>query len=123
MPDEQTAGNGLSTFSLHAFDQSSSGAIEQLQEERAASPGLRPEGAVSERDLDPETAARRFLGQALASAAVPSFTAPVANGVTSQFKTIDTETVPLTGTRTVKFRQTVNDIPGLRLAGDRRARC
>jgi Zn-dependent metalloprotease len=111
MPDEQTAGNGLSTFSLHAFDQSSSGAIEQLQEERAASPGLRPEGAVSERDIDPETAARRFLGQALASAAVPSFTAPVANGVTSQFKTIDTETVPLTGTRTVKFRQTVNDIP------------
>jgi Zn-dependent metalloprotease len=111
MPDEQTTGNGLSTFSLHAFDQSSSGAIEQLQEERAASPGLRPEGAESERDLDPETAARRFLGQALASAAVPSFTAPVANGVTSQFKTIDTETVPLTGTRIVKFRQTVNDVP------------
>jgi Zn-dependent metalloprotease len=35
----------------------------------------------------------------------------VANGATSQFKTIGTETVPLTGTRTVKFRQTVNDIP------------
>jgi Zn-dependent metalloprotease len=111
MPNEQTADNGLSTFSLHAFDQSSSGAIGQLQEERAAYPGVRPEGAESERNLDPETAARRFLGQALTSAAVPSFTAPVANGVTSQFKTIDTETVPLTGTRTVKFRQTVNDIP------------
>jgi Zn-dependent metalloprotease len=111
MPDEQTADNGLSTFSLHAFDQSSSGTIEQLQEERAASPGVRPEGAESERDLDPETAARRFLGQALASAAVPSFTTPVANGVTSKFKTIGTETIPLTGTRTVKFRQTVNGIP------------
>ena len=111
MPNEQTAGNGLSTFSLHAFDESSSGAIEQLQEERAAYPGVAPEGAESERDVDPETAARRFLGQALASAAVPSFIAPVANGVTSQFKTIGTETIPLTGTRTVKFRQTVNDIP------------
>lgn len=111
MPNEQTADNGLSTFSLHAFDESSSGAIEQLQEERAAYPGVAPEGAESERDLDPETAARRFLGQALASAAVPSFSAPVANGVTSQFKTIGTETIPLTGTRTVKFRQTVNDIP------------
>jgi Zn-dependent metalloprotease len=111
MPNEQTADNGLSIFSLHAFDESSSGAIEQLQEERAAYPGVAPEGAESERDLDPETAARRFLGQALASAAVPSFIAPVANGVTSQFKTIGTETIPLTGTRTVKFRQTVNDIP------------
>ena len=28
-----------------------------------------------------------------------------------QFKTIGTETIPLTNTRTVKFRQTVNDIP------------
>jgi Zn-dependent metalloprotease len=66
---------------------------------------------VSESDLDPETAARRLLDQALASEAVPSLTAPVANGTTSQFKTIGTETVPLTGTRTVKFRQMVNDIP------------
>ena len=111
MPEEQTVGNGLRTFSLHAFDESSSGAIEQLQEERAAYPRVAPEGAESERDLDPETAARRYLGQALASAAVPSFIAPVANGATSQFKTIGTETIPLTGTRTVKFRQTVNDIP------------
>jgi Zn-dependent metalloprotease len=111
MPIEQTAGNGLKSFSLHAFDESSSGAMEQLQEERTAYAGMRREGAVSESDLDPETAARRLLDQALASEAVPSLTAPVANGTTSQFKTIGTETVPLTGTRTVKFRQMVNDIP------------
>ena len=67
MPEEQTVGNGLRTFSLHALDESSSGAIEQLQEERAAYPRFAPEGAESERDLDPETAARRYLGQALAS--------------------------------------------------------
>jgi Zn-dependent metalloprotease len=66
---------------------------------------------VSQNDLDPETAARRFLNQALASEAVPSLTAPVSDGATSQFKTIGTETVPLTGTRIVKFRQTVNGIP------------
>ncbi len=70
-----------------------------------------PETAIGERDLDPETAARRFLDQALASAAVPSFSAPVADGVASQFKAIGTETIPLTETRTVKFRQTVNGIP------------
>ncbi|GGR85962.1 MULTISPECIES: M4 family metallopeptidase [Streptomyces] len=111
MPDRQTADNGLSSFSLHTFDETSSPAVAQLQEERAARPRVRPEGLESERDLDPETAARRYLDQALASATVPSFTAPVANGVASRFKTIGTETVPLTDTRTVKFRQTLNGIP------------
>lgn len=111
MPSEQGAGNGLTTFSMHALDESSSGALEQLQEERAPYRGVAPEGGDRESDLDPETAARRILEQALASEAVPSLTSPVANGVTSDFKTIGTETIPLTNTRTVKFRQTVNDIP------------
>ena len=111
MPDQQVAENGLSSFSLHTFDESSSHTIAQLQEEQAARPGVRPEGLESERDLDPETAARRYLDQALASAMVPSFNAPAANEVTSRFKTIGTETIPLTDTRTVKFRQTLNDIP------------
>ena len=69
-----------------------------------------PDG-LDGRALDPETAARRFLDQALASPAVPSLAAPVANGATSEFKTIGTETVPLTGTKTVKFRQTLHGIP------------
>lgn len=111
MPDQQAADNGLSTFALHTFDESSSRTIAQLQEEQAAYPGVRPEGLKSERDLDPEMAARRYLSQALASTVVPSFNTPVVNGVTSRFKTIGTETIPLTDTRTVKFRQTLNDIP------------
>ncbi|WP_328475634.1 M4 family metallopeptidase [Streptomyces sp. NBC_00377] len=111
MPNQQVAENGLSGFSLHTFDESSSRTIAQLQEEQAVRPGVRPEGLESERDLDPESAARRYLDQALASARMPSFNAPVANGVISRFKTIGTETIPLTDTRTVKFRQTLNDIP------------
>jgi len=110
MPNGQDAGNGMTTFSLHALDESSSGAIEQLREERAAQPGLIPEAVVAESDLDPETVARRYLQQALASDAVPSMTAPVAYGTASKFKTISTETVPLTATRIVKFRQTLHDI-------------
>jgi len=108
MSPENDAGNGLTTFSAHAFEESSSPALDRLQEERAASPGLTVTG---EGELDPESAARRFLSQALASAAMPSLTAPVANGTSSEFRTISTETVPLTGTRTVKFRQTLHDIP------------
>ena len=42
---------------------------------------------------------------------MPSLTAPEAVGTTSKFKTISTETVPLTGTKTVKFRQTLHEIP------------
>ena len=84
--------------------------VEQLL--RGASfEGLRPEGLADVSAIDPETAARRFLDQALASPAVPSLAAPVANGTTSEFKTIGTETVPLTGTKTVKFRQTLHGIP------------
>ncbi len=108
MPTDQDAGNGLATFSVHAFEESSSAALAQLRQEREAYPGLT---VTAESDLDPETAARRFLGQALESAAMPALTAPVADGATSRFRTISTETVPLTGTRTVKFRQTLHDIP------------
>jgi Zn-dependent metalloprotease len=109
MPSEQS-NNGLTTFSMHAFDESSSGTIEELQNEHTNYAGIQPEGAERE-NVDPETAARRFLDQALTSDAVPSLNAPTADGATSQFRTINTETVPLTGTRVVKFRQTLNDIP------------
>lgn len=108
-PAEQ--GNGLTRFSLHAYDESSAGVMERLAAERAAAPALRPEGADVPGAVDPETAARRYLDQALASPAVPSLTAPVADGTTSRFKTIGTETVALTGTTIVKFRQAVGDVP------------
>ncbi|MFI6875162.1 M4 family metallopeptidase [Streptomyces sp. NPDC050400] len=111
MPDQQDTRNGLIAFSLHTSDDSSSHAVAQLHEEQAEYSGIRPEGLDSERDLDPEMAARRYLDQALESAAVPSFSAPVVNGTTSRFKMLGTETIPLTDTRTVKFRQTLNDIP------------
>ncbi len=107
MPTEQR--NGLTRFSLHAYDDSASGTLAALSAEgdaRAARPA-----AQNLADVDPETAARRHLDQALASPAVASLTAPKVNGTESEFKTIGTETVPLTGTRTVKFRQSVGNIP------------
>ena len=78
---------------------------------RARGPSrLRPEGSARER---PRSGDRRasIPEPGAGQPAVPSLTAPVANGTTSEFKTIGTETVPLTGTRTVKFRQTLHDIP------------
>lgn len=102
--------NGLSTFSMHAFDESSSPLIESLREEQGAYPAFAG-GVQGLAQLDPETAARKHLDQALASAAVPSFSAPTTRGAVSEFASLGTETVPLTGTRTVKFRQTVDKVP------------
>jgi len=106
--DPTGAGNGLMNFSLHAFDGQAAGTVEQLQSESWRG-DIRSMQVTDE--VDPETAARRVLNQALVSAATPSLAAPVAGGSSSQFKLIGTETVPLTGTRTVKFRQTVHGIP------------
>ena len=111
MPDEPTPSNGLSAFSVHAFDDAAAGAVDDLRSEAGDVGHYRLAGADPGAALDPETAARGYLNRALASAATPTFAAPAVDGATSRFKTIGTETVPLTGTRTGKFRQTINDIP------------
>ncbi|HEY7070146.1 MAG TPA: hypothetical protein VH479_08540, partial [Acidimicrobiales bacterium] len=103
--------NGLKNFSVHAYDAASAPAVDQMRSEQAAFLDFRPEGSQNLAELDPETAARRHLDQALASDAAPAFTAPEGAGAVSDFKAVSTETVPLTGTRTVKFRQTLNGVP------------
>jgi Zn-dependent metalloprotease len=111
MPTDQRD-DGLSTFSMHAFDTTSSNMFDGLREERSAA--LAPGSPAGEEDLsalDPETAARRHLEHALTSAAVPALTVPTMAGTTSQFTSLGASEVPLTRTRTVKFRQTLGDIP------------
>jgi Zn-dependent metalloprotease len=102
--------NGLSNYSLHAFAREDEATVARLAEEDAATATF-GFAAMAPQDLDPETVARRYLTGALDSAATPSFVAPQADSASAQFKVIGTETVPLTGTRTVKFRQTFHDIP------------
>ena len=59
--------------------------------------------------LDPETAARSYLSQALSAPAL-GFAAeqPVAG---AELRTLGSETVPLTNSQTVKFRQYVRKVP------------
>jgi Zn-dependent metalloprotease len=106
-----SSGNGMRTFAIHAFDKSTAPAITNLARERTSHPMFAMEGATGAADVNPETVAQRYLAQALESDAVPSLTAPVSDGTTSEFKSLGTETIPLTGTTTVKFRQTFNKIP------------
>ncbi|MBZ9772258.1 M4 family metallopeptidase [Mesorhizobium sp. CO1-1-8] len=107
---DDRSGNGLKSFSIHAQDEQSHATFTALEKEQAAHPTFAFPAAATE-SVDPETAARRYLNQALESKLTPTFVAPTTEDAESQFKTIGTDTVPLTGTRTVKFRQAFHDIP------------
>ena len=94
MPTDQR-GDGLSTFSMHAFDSRSSTMFDDLRDERGGDADLgAPAGGEDLSDLDPETAARRHLDQVLASVAVPALTATVAGSAT-RFSSLGATTVPL----------------------------
>lgn len=111
MPTSDSAdGNGLKSFSIHVADVGAQPTFAALAAERSTLKAF-AEAPVASAALDPETAARRFLDQALQSDRTPGFAAPVARDTESRFKLIGTETLPLTGTRTVKFRQTLDEIP------------
>ena len=102
-------GNGLKTFSMHSNDDASYQDMAALTAAESAHPSFA--AAANATPVDPETAARRYLDLALGSPAVSNFTAPVADEVPSEFKSLDTETIPLTGTTMVKFRQYFSKIP------------
>ena len=82
--------DGLETFELHALDAKAARALR----------AWRPSTPLAH--LDPETAAKRYLQH---------FDAPLAGGVATDFKSLGIESEPLTGTRIVKFRQTLHKIP------------
>lgn len=113
--------NGLEGFSMHAGASEDSSQFAALTTAVAAGPaafGAEIAAAPNDRaaaamliKLDPETAARSYLKEALASTDLPDLSDPVGESQGSEFKSLGTETLPLTGTRTVKFRQQLNKIP------------
>lgn len=102
---------GFRTFAMHANDPAHTPTFNALRSARPSFRGFAMAKSVGISNLDPETVAYQYLQQALVSDAVPSFTAPQAEGVGSEFKSLGTETLPLTNTKTVKFRQAYNKIP------------
>jgi len=102
---------GMQKFSIHAFEKSDALTLAKLTEERPDFPAFSLAGAANVAQLDPETVAKRYLAQTLQSPTVPAFTVPKPKGLTNGFRSLGTETVPSTGTRTVKFRQTLSQIP------------
>jgi len=107
----KAGGNGLKAFSLHAFSDGGSAVVSRLRDERASHPMFALGTTAHVEQLDAETVAKRYLQQALQSKSVPSLTAPKSGDTVSEFKSLGSETIPLTSTKTVKFRQTFNGIP------------
>jgi bacillolysin/neutral peptidase B len=102
------ADNGLSNFALHSKDELDERTLDTINSELDAADAERSVAFESE-TADPETVARRYLNQMIASPAVPSLDADDAGGM--DFRTLGTETVRLTGTTVVKFAQDFHRIP------------
>ena len=88
---KSTLDNGLNSFCMHRSDAGSKKAMSALTDERAASARFAFAAGVTAKSLDPETIAQAYLQQALASDAVPKFTAPVVREAESEYKSIGTE--------------------------------
>ncbi len=104
------AARGFQVLAMHVTEKRDRRAFEALRADRPASNTF----ALAEslpKNLDPESAAKRILAHAFASRAMPSLTAPKVNDEESDFRSLGVETVPLTGTRVVKFRQQIKGIP------------
>jgi len=103
--------NGLATFAMHANEPGARNALAAAARSMAGPASLAAATPGGYNATDPETAARHHLEAALASKDIKAFARPSADGTASDFKTINVEAVPLTGTTVVKFRQTLNSIP------------
>jgi Zn-dependent metalloprotease len=102
--------SGFKSLAMHVTETKGRDTFAALKAERPASSAFSLTASQPE-NLDPESAAKRILEHALASEAMPSLVAPKVDGNESSFKSLGVETVPLTGTSIVKFRQQVKDIP------------
>ncbi len=90
--------NGLKVVSFHALDPEGAKVLGPINRELSAPSAV---GGLSAAQLDPESAAVQILNRALTEAQTAG----------ASFRKLGTESVPLTGTRIVKFRQELQKVP------------
>lgn len=105
----ETDSKGMLSFSLHRARPDQAMTVASLQQESALK-GFGVDVATPA-EVDPETAARQHLATALASTAAPEAAAAEPDGMALEFRSLGTDTLALTGTKSVKFRQVYNKIP------------
>jgi Zn-dependent metalloprotease len=101
--------NALKVLAMHITEPNGRRIFAALRADRTAHPAF-SHPACQPGNLDPESAAKRILEHAFASKKMPALNAPKIDGTDSDFKSLGVETVPLTGTKVVKFRQQVKGI-------------
>jgi neutral peptidase B len=104
------AARGFQVLAMHVTEERSRRAFEVLRADRPASNTFALKESLP-KNLDPESAAKRILAHAFDSRAMPSLTAPKVHDEECDFRSLGVETVPLTGTTVVKFRQQIRGIP------------
>ena len=90
--------NGLQTFAMHGDDARFRSTVEAMNLDLEAVTSDMQGAGVEE--VDPETAARRYLAALLSEPGAPGLLAGAVD-----FQVLKTETVALTGTKVVKFAQ------------------
>jgi Zn-dependent metalloprotease len=109
-PASSSARNGFKVLAVHVTEASGRRLFAALKADRSAhlvfSDPARQPG-----NLDPESAAKRILEHAFASKTMPTLNVPKIRGCESDFRSLGVETVSLTKTKVVKFRQQVDGIP------------
>lgn len=100
--------NGLTSFAMHSNDADQG--VAAISDELASAGHARSLDFEPSKQ-DPNTMARRYLNQMIASPSVPTLTAAEPGEGGPEYRTVGTETVPLTGTTVVKFAQYYYKIP------------
>lgn len=107
--------NGLRTYAYHSGDPQAPPSLEPTMAgalpDEAIVPSRSRRAAPSIARLSPEAAARSYLTEALARDDMPELTVAATAVAKPDFDLLGVEAVPLTGTRTVKFRQRFQKIP------------
>lgn len=102
---------GLRGFAIDVSQKSGQKALARVEAAPGGARSVASTLGVDLKKLDPETAARTHLDQALASDELAAFSRPRTESANSEFKSLGSEAVPLTGTVVVKFCQRFHKIP------------
>lgn len=100
----------FASYAVHSADVRGKTLLGTLKNEQRSFRGFGING-LTPAAMDPESAAKRILIQTLESSKMPGLSAPKIGNTTSEFKSLGVETVSLTNTSVVKFRQTIDSIP------------
>lgn len=103
--------NGLRGFAIDVSQKAGRKALAHVEAAPGGARSMASGLGVDLKTLDPETAAKTHLVQALASDELAAFSRPRTESADSEFKSLGSEAVPLTGTVVVKFCQRFHKIP------------